>query len=417
MLIDRARIKVIGGKGGNGCCSFRREKYVPRGGPDGGDGGKGGDVFFFADHRLTSLLDVQFHAHWKGESGIHGGGGNRHGKCGEDTDIHVPPGTMVFDFETDEPIGDLTQQGQRLLAAKGGRGGKGNARFSSSTHQAPHFSEKGEPGEEREFRLELKMIADVGLVGLPNAGKSTFLAAATAARPKIADYPFTTLSPNLGVATLSGYRTITIADIPGIIEGAADGRGLGHDFLRHIERTRVLLFLIDLGDEEPLDTCGILEEELAQHSLAFADKPRIYVLNKADIPANRERFEVISREFDAPFLLSGATHEGVEPLLEHLWTLVERVRLEETLTPDVEVEREYIYEAPYEIERVPDGFRIEGKTLIRMVRMTDFDNDEAVRHLHGKLQRMGVIKALKRMGAQQGHNIYIDEVELEYEEE
>jgi len=415
VFVDSARIRVTGGRGGDGCCSFRREKYVPRGGPDGGDGGDGGDVFFEADARRQSLLDIQYHAHWRGESGVHGQGSRRHGKRGKPTVIAVPPGSLIYPLDSDVPVADLKEPGDRFLAAKGGRGGRGNARFASATQRLPRFAERGETGDEIEYRIELKIIAEVGLVGLPNAGKSTLLAAVSRAQPKVADYPFTTLSPNLGVATLSDYRTLTIADIPGIVEGAADGRGLGHDFLRHIERTRVLLLLIDLADPDPVATRDVLENELASFSDVFADRPRVVALNKADIPENRARYEELAPELDQPFLISGATGEGVDDLLERLWQRVDAARREEALGATEEPpEREYVFEAPYTIEPTADGYRVLGRSVERAVRMLDFDNDEAVRYFQGRLQRMGVLKALKRLGAQQGQTIHIGDIELEY---
>ncbi|MDZ4859545.1 MAG: GTPase ObgE [Candidatus Hydrogenedentes bacterium] len=414
MFIDRARVRVTGGAGGNGCRSFRREKYVPRGGPNGGDGGNGGSVFFVADPRYTSLLDLKYHAHWKGLSGAHGQGSDCHGKNGDDVLVYVPLGTIIKQLDNDSVVADLTEPGQRFVAARGGRGGRGNAKFATSTERAPQFAEFGEPGEDTEFLVELKVIAEVGLVGLPNAGKSTFLAAATAARPKIAAYPFTTLSPNLGVVPLSDFRTLTIADIPGIIEGAAEGKGLGHDFLRHIERTKVLLFLIDLGDEDPAETLRVLESELAQHSAVFATRPHVFALNKADVPENRERFDEVAKSFDSPWLISGATHEGIDKLLEHLWSIVEKLRKDEENAPKIPEFAEYAYQAPYTVERVEGGFRIDGKVAVRAVRMTNFDNDDAVRHLEKRLQKMGIFKALKRLGAEEGATIFIADAELEY---
>ncbi|MCP4641722.1 MAG: GTPase ObgE [bacterium] len=415
MFIDRARVRVTAGKGGRGCCSFRREKYVPRGGPSGGDGGDGGSVYIVADPRYASLLDVRYQSLRQADSGAHGLGSGCHGKCGDDLRIPVPPGTLVKDAKTEEVIADLTEEGQEFLAVRGGHGGKGNARFANSTRRAPRFAELGEPGEEGEFILELKLIAEVGLVGLPNAGKSTFLSVVTAATPKIADYPFTTLSPNLGVAQLSGYRTLTIADIPGIIEGAAEGKGLGHDFLRHIERTKVLLFLIDLGDDDPVQTRAVLEAELAEHSEELASRPKIFALTKADITENRERFDEVAQAFDQPFLLSALAHEGLDELMDHLWTTVDRVRKEEKGAVGFdEPQAEYTYEAPYTISKTRSGFRVEGKTLLRAARMTDFDNDEAVRHFQERLKRMGILKTLKRMGAERGQSIFIEDLELEY---
>lgn len=415
MFVDKAHIRVAAGGGGNGCCSFRREKYVPHGGPNGGDGGNGGNVLLVADSRISSLLDLRYRPSWKGQRGEHGQGSDCRGKDGEDTRIPVPPGTVVRDAETGELLCDLTREGATFLAARGGMGGKGNARFASATHQTPRFAERGEPGEEAQYLIELKLIAEVGLVGLPNAGKSTLLAAVTAATPKIADYPFTTLSPNLGVAPLSGHRTLTIADIPGIIEGAAEGKGLGHDFLRHIERTQVLLFLIDLGDEDPVATRAILEDELDQHSPVFAERPKVFALNKCDVPENRARFAEVAAAFGGAFLISGATREGLNPLLEHVWSLVDGLRVRGTEPVETSVERTYAFEAPYSIKRTKSGFRIDGKAVIRALQMTDFGNDEAVRHFHTKLQRMGVLKALKRMGAERGQTIYIGDMELEYQ--
>jgi GTP-binding protein len=357
---------------------------------------------------------MQMHSNWKGNRGAHGLGKDCHGKGGEDIYVSVPAGTVVRDRDSGELLADLSETDGLYLAAEGGRGGKGNARFLSNSNRAPRFAELGEPGTEGEFLLELKLIAEVGLVGLPNAGKSTLLSVISAAKPKIADYPFTTISPNLGVAMLSDHRTLTVADIPGIIEGAAEGKGMGHDFLRHIERTKLLLFLIDLGDEDPAHTCAILEEELDQHSEVFADRPRMYVLNKADVPENRERFEAVAAKLDKPLLLSGATKEGIDELLEAAWARVDQIRQEEAGVECTEPEREYAYEAPYTIKKTKASFRIEGKTVMRAVRMTDFQNEQAVRHLQHKLDKMGLFKALKRMGAHEGQSIFIGDVELEY---
>jgi GTPase len=417
MFVDRVRIRVTGGRGGNGCSSFRREKYVPRGGPNGGDGGNGGDVIIVADSRLASLLDLRYHPRWVGERGGHGQGKNRHGKKGLDTFIHVPPGTLVRDYATGEAISDLTEDGATFLAAAGGQGGKGNARFATSTNRAPRFCELGEPGEEAEYLIELKLIAEVGLVGLPNAGKSTFLASATSATPKVAGYPFTTLSPNLGVAFLSDHRSLTIADIPGIIEGAAEGKGLGHDFLRHIERTKVLLYIIDLGDDDPVRTREILDKELAQHSAAFSGRPKIVALNKADIAPHRARFEELKARFKEVFMISAATGEGVPALLEHLWQLADELRRQDKDTVESMPEKEYAYEPAFVIAETSEGFRVEGKRVLQAVQMTDFSNEFAVRRLQERLQHMGVFKALKRRGAEPGKAIQIGDIELEYHED
>ncbi len=416
MFVDRARINVTAGAGGNGCCSFRREKYVPHGGPSGGDGGDGGDVYLVATPRHNALNHLRYHATWKGNRGQHGQGSDMHGKNGKETPIEVPVGTVVRERDSGTVLCDLSQEGQRYLAARGGKGGRGNARFTSSTNRAPLFAEKGEPGEEVLLDLELKLIADVGIVGLPNAGKSTLLSRVSAATPKIADYPFTTISPNLGVVELSDYRTLTLADIPGISEGAAEGKGLGHDFLRHIERTKVLLFLIDPGDADPRETLRTLEDELAQHSDAFQRRPRVVAFNKADIPENCTSFEELKHEFDSPHLISAVTGEGVGELLEAVWQALDRYNREqhEDIAVGPSSEAEYRYEAPFTIEAEAEGFCIEGRKVVRAVRMTDFENEQAVHHLDRTLKKMGLYKALERMGAEDGQSIYIAGIELEY---
>lgn len=418
MFIDYVRVHITGGAGGNGCCSFRKEAYVPLGGPNGGDGGNGGDVCIVATSRLTTLMDLRYHSHWKGSRGVHGKGKDKHGRNGDVTEICVPCGTIVRDYATGEILCDLTEEGQRFLAMPGGKGGKGNARFATATQRAPKFAEMGEPGEVREFLFELKLIADVGFVGLPNAGKSTLLSAITAARPKIADYPFTTLHPNIGMATLSDHRVLSLADIPGIIEGAAEGRGLGHDFLRHIERTKVLVYLVDLGDGDPSATVATLQGELRSYSEPLAERPHVIIFNKADVTENRERYTAeIAKKFPKSLLISGVTGEGTQDMLETLWKMVDLVRTEAVAAAELEpeVEKEYTYEAPFQIEKVPSGFRIDGERVFRVVRMTDFANDEAVRHLQYVLTKMGLFKALKRLGAQAGHTIYIDDLEMDYQ--
>ena len=327
----------------------------------------------------------------------------------------MPLGTLVRDAETDEILADLTQEGQRFEGAAGGRGGRGNARFATSTNRAPRFAERGEPGDEASYVLELKLIAEVGLVGLPNAGKSTLLSHISAARPKVDAYPFTTLTPHLGVVTLPGLRTLTVADIPGIIEGAAEGKGLGHDFLRHIERTKVLLFLVDLGDEDPSDTLSVLGNELKSHSPAFEKRPKVVAFNKADIPENRSRFETLVQATPARFSFRAPRVTDCRDCLNGCGSWWSGVRLEDEAeeVPE-EPQRDYSYEAPFTIERTPSGFRIEGKTVLRAVRMTDFENEQAVEHLHMTLRRMGLFRALKRMGAKEGQTAAIGDIELEY---
>ncbi|HOK08611.1 MAG TPA: GTPase ObgE [Candidatus Hydrogenedens sp.] len=419
LFVDEVRIRLTAGSGGNGCISFRREKYIPRGGPDGGDGGNGGSIYFQATTKLHTLIDLKYHAHWIAERGEHGSGNNRHGKNGKDLIIPVPCGTIIRDWETGEILADLKKHEQTYLAVKGGKGGRGNARFTSSTYQTPRFAEKGEKGEEKEFLLELKLIADVGFVGLPNAGKSTLLSRITSAKPKIADYPFTTLNPNLGVVSLPGYRSITVADIPGIIEGASEGKGLGHDFLKHIERTRVLLFLVDIGDPDPKKTIDILENELEAYSPLFSEKPKVYVFNKLDIPENQERFKKIikKKRWNVPiFGISAVTGEGTKQLVEAMYKIVEEARDQEIEEPEP-IETRYVYEAPFKIFKDAGGFRIEGKRIIRVFQMTDFDNEEAVQYLQRVLSHMGLFRALKRFGAKDGDIIYIGDYDLTYSDE
>mgnify|MGYP001814562651 FL=1 len=335
MFVDRAVIQVLAGTGGSGAEAFRREKGVPRGGPAGGDGGKGGDVVLLADEQLTTLLDLTRQQHFKAERGQHGEGSNRTGRAGEDIEIRVPPGTVVRDADTAELLGEMMEGGQRLIVARGGRGGRGNARFATATHQAPRRWEPGEEGEERRIELELKLIADVGLVGQPNAGKSTLLAAISEAHPKIADYPFTTLTPNLGVVALPEFRSFVVADIPGIIEGAHEGRGLGLQFLRHIERTRTLAFLIPADAEGLQEEYDQLRQEVQNHSTELARIPHCVVITKMDLfPPDSSLPEILAPEAWEVFAISSVTRAGLPPLLEGLYaqshaTVKEEVTKEE----------------------------------------------------------------------------------------
>ncbi|MGH2450363.1 MAG: GTPase ObgE, partial [Candidatus Limnocylindria bacterium] len=314
MFLDRARVRVKAGDGGKGVISFRREAHVPRGGPDGGDGGHGGNVVLKVDEGLTTLSEFRFARTFSAPSGGSGSGSNRRGKSERDLVLRVPPGTVVTDLGTGERVGDLVAPEEELVVARGGRGGRGNARFVSSTRQVPRIAEDGEPGEEREVELELKLIADVGLVGLPNAGKSSLLAAMTRARPKIADYPFTTLTPNLGVAGLD-ERELVVADIPGLIEGAHRGAGLGEEFLRHVERTRVLVHVIDASRDDPLADVATIEAELAAYGRGLAERPRIHALNKIDLAEARAHLPALQERLADARPVSAATGEGVRELL------------------------------------------------------------------------------------------------------
>jgi len=320
VFVDRAKIQVKGGNGGSGCVSFRRERFVAKGGPDGGDGGKGGDVILVADSNLTTLLDFQYKPHFKAERAQHGKGANKHGKSGKNLTIKVPLGTVVKDVSTGEIIGDLVNNAEELVVAKGGRGGKGNARFVSSRNQAPRDWESGEFGEERTLELELKLIADVGLVGFPNAGKSTLISTISAARPKIADYPFTTLKPHLGIVKYRDYSSFVVADIPGIIEGAHIGKGLGHEFLRHIERTKVLVVLVDCTSKDILQEYLTLINELEKYSDQLAQRPRIAVLTKIDLVPN-EDFEGLDNSSEVKFIkISSVSGIGLSELKDEIWT-------------------------------------------------------------------------------------------------
>lgn len=335
MFIDQARIEVAGGAGGNGCVSFRREKYVPRGGPDGGPGGNGGSVVFVADPSLKALNSFRFRKRFVADRGRHGEGSGRNGRSGHDLVMKVPPGTVVIDEQDETVLADLVREGDRIEVARGGRGGRGNASFATSTHQAPRESEPGQPGEERLIRLELKLIADVGIIGFPNAGKSTLISRISAARPKIGDYPFTTLEPNLGVVDLGQYRTLVVADIPGLIEGAHSGQGLGMKFLRHVERTRVLIHLIDGAESsgrDPLHDFQVINAELGAFSTDLGAKPQLVVVNKIDALQDEEHLRALQAYCDAsdtPLLrISAVSGEGMKELLEATWTLVERVGAE-----------------------------------------------------------------------------------------
>ena len=332
MLIDHAITNVYAGDGGAGCLSFRREKYVPRGGPDGGDGGRGGDVVLIADAQLSTLLDYQYRQHYRARRGLHGSGKNKTGASGEDLVLKVPPGTTVKDADSGEVVGELLEPGDRCVVARGGRGGRGNAAFASATHQAPREHEPGRPGQERRIELELKLIADVGLVGQPNAGKSTLLAALSAAHPKIADYPFTTLEPHLGVVQLSAERSLVMADIPGIIEGAHEGKGLGLRFLRHIERTRTLAYLVPVDAEDPQTEYEILKRELAEYSDELIGKPHFVVFSKADlleIGEDGERIEppaIEAPDSEGTHIVSGVARTGLKELAEALWKTIQQTR-------------------------------------------------------------------------------------------
>lgn len=422
MFIDRAKIYVKGGDGGNGVVAFRREKYVPRGGPSGGDGGKGGDVVLMVDSGLSTLMDFKYKVHYKAERGEHGQGSNKVGRSARDLIIRVPPGTVVKDPETGDVLADLVENGQTFIAARGGRGGRGNARFASSIHRAPDFAEKGEPGEERWILLELKLIADVGLIGFPNAGKSTLLSRMTSARPKIADYPFTTLSPNLGVVDLGTGegRSFVVADIPGLIEGAHEGLGLGHEFLRHVERTRLLVHVIDAAglENDPIEGFHVINRELREYSLKLSQKPQLIAANKMDLPQARENYERIEAAFKKEGFevmpISGATGQGVKQLLLRIQQILSKM----PETVETEEIKEYTIreEEPFKISKGGQVFSVSGSLVERLVAMTDLENESAVKRLQRTFKKIGLDEALKKEGIKQGDSVKIGDVEFYYME-
>ncbi len=422
MFVDEAKVTVKGGDGGNGCVSLHREKYVPRGGPDGGSGGKGGDVVLEADGGLKTLLDFQFRRHHKAERGRHGEGSNRHGKKGAELVLRVPIGTVVTD-EDGHQLGDLLGDGERLIVAAGGVGGRGNAAFATPTRKAPMFAEKGEQAKELNVRFELKLLADVGLVGYPNAGKSTLISRVSAARPKIASYPFTTLAPNLGVVQVDDDQTFVLADIPGLIEGAHEGKGLGDRFLRHLERTAVLLHLVDLSGverEDPIEDYEKIRRELQGYGAELSDRPEIVVGTKIDLPGSLERAKRLnsycSERDVAFFAVSAVTGEGIKELLYAAGELVEATRSEEPERQDRPA-RVYRLEGEdhLEVERFSrHSWGVKGKKVERAISMTDFENGEAVDYLRRRLAKMGVEDALKKAGAQPGDDVAIGDMAFEY---
>ncbi len=421
LFFDEAKIFVQAGDGGNGCMSFRREKFVPHGGPDGGHGGNGGSVILVVDQHINTLLNIRKRPHFKAERGDHGQGSNKQGKTAPDLEIHVPRGTIARDADTGELIADLLHLEDRTVIARGGRGGRGNSAFATSTNQAPKWSEKGEPGQERAILLELKLIADVGIIGLPNAGKSTFLASITAAKPKIADYPFTTLAPNLGVAVVD-ERDIVLADIPGLIEGAHDGAGLGDKFLRHIERTRVLIHLLDGSVADPLTAFDTINRELAQYNPRLATKPQIVALNKIDLPDAQANWTRVQKSLNqravAVFAISAATGQNVRDLLRAAANQLAQMPVEpdEALAEEMPVIRPPEDENAFEILREDQAYRVRGIKVERVIAMTNFEQTEAIQRLHRVFKAMGVTQALEQAGVQSGDYVRIGEVELEWKD-
>ncbi|HET6379585.1 MAG TPA: GTPase ObgE [candidate division Zixibacteria bacterium] len=427
MFADHARIFVAAGAGGDGSASFRREAHVPRGGPDGGDGGDGGSVILEAAAGMTTLIEFQRHRHFRARPGGRGGGKRAHGRNGEDVVLRVPPGTVVreVDMERRQPgpfIGELLAPGERLVVARGGRGGRGNVHFATPTHRAPTHYQKGTPGEERWIELELKLIADIGLVGAPNAGKSTLLGALTAANPKVGDYPFTTTTPNLGVIVFDDDRSAVIADVPGLIEGASEGHGLGHAFLRHVERTRVLVAVVDGADEDPVAEWQAVEEELRLHDPALLKRPMPMVVTKLDLPQVKDRWPELRRALRAaghdPLGVSAHDGTGLDRLREVLAEALQRAESAAEARRETEeavrVHRFDPLDAGWQIVAEGDALRIRGRRIETAAARTDFENPESRDRFQRTLERLGIDAELRRRGAGPGTTVRIGRVELEW---
>lgn len=418
-FIDKSKIRVVSGRGGNGMVAWRREKYVDKGGPAGGDGGRGGDVYLVADENMSTLMDFKHKSVFKAEAGENGGIKNMHGRCAKDLFIKVPVGTVVKDIKNGNVIADLTEHEQQVLVAKGGRGGRGNARFATSQKRAPQFCEPGEPPIERELFLELKLIADVGLLGMPNAGKSTLISRISSAKPKIADYPFTTLIPNLGVVKKRSGDGYVVADIPGLIEGASEGVGLGHDFLRHVERCRFLVHLIDAAEENPFDNYEKINLELKKHSEHLANLYQIIALNKIDAVDDEKISELIDKfkkVSDNVFMISAVTGENLDKLTDFMGAKVDEIPKAETeIVVEEDLNAYNNDDSNYEIFKVAkDTFIVQGGKISRLAGVTDERNAEQVIRLQNILKAMGVFDVLSQKGIKDGDTIIIGHLEFAF---
>ncbi len=424
MFVDEITIKLIAGTGGDGCTSFRREKFVPMGGPDGGNGGKGGDIIFTVDKGLKTLIDLRYLKTIKGEKGNHGKGSNKYGANAEDVIIKVPMGTTITDLDTNLIIADLVHEDDKVIVAKGGRGGKGNKAFATHDNPAPKFSEKGEPGEIRLIKCELKVLADVGLVGLPSVGKSTLLSQISASKPKIAAYHFTTLSPNLGVVKLQDHRSFVMADLPGLIEGASEGVGLGDKFLRHAMRTRILCHIIDMSGSEgrnPIDDYKVIRDEITKYSDKLGNKEEIIVANKMDLDSSESNLESFKKAYPDKiiFPISAMNNTGVSALMEFIATKLEEIE-NENIYDNNELESHMIFEfreeKPYTITKEDNIWVIKGDKIEKLFNMTKFNEDEAVLRFARKLKSMGVEDELEKMGAKRGDEVQILDYIFEFKE-
>lgn len=423
MFVDEAIVDVLAGAGGNGCMAMRREKYVEMGGPFGGNGGHGADIIFEADEGLNTLLDLRYQKQIKGPRGENGMGKGMHGKSREAVVVRVPVGTVVTDLETGDVIADLTQNKEQAIIARGGRGGRGNMALATHSNPAPSICENGEPGEEKRVKVELKLLADVGLVGLPSVGKSTIISMISAAKPKIAEYHFTTLKPNLGVVRASRHRSFVVADLPGLIKGASLGEGLGDRFLKHIERTRVIAHVIDMGGYEmrdPYEDYITIQEELKNFKESLLKKPQIIIANKMDIEGAKERLEQFKQKVDLPiYEVSAAMNQGLDQVIEALADMLDHIQkqpLEESVKAKKHVVYKYEKEEPFTITKDNDTWVIRGKEIERYVRMMNFSSEEAYIHLSRKLRLLGIEDELRKRGAQDGDYVRILDFEFEYEE-
>lgn len=420
MFVDRVKVFVKGGDGGNGAVAFRREKYIPRGGPAGGDGGRGGDVVFVVDEGLSTLMDLRYQTHFKAKKGENGQGKGRHGSNASPLVVRVPPGTVVTDEQSGMRIADLTEYGEKAVVARGGRGGRGNMRFKTAANPSPEIAENGEPGEARWVICELKLLADVGLVGFPSVGKSTLLSVVSAAKPKIADYHFTTLSPNLGVVDVGDGRSFVLADLPGLIEGAHKGVGLGHQFLRHVERTRVIVHVVDIAGSEgrdPLSDWRQINEELKLYDETLLLRPQIVAANKMDLPGAEQNLASFQQKVDVPvYPISAVTGEGVQPLLYAVADLLDNLPRG---AREVKTNHQVFRAKPAEtftVRRENDVFVVEGEKVEKLVKMTNFSYQEAVDRLGRILKQMGVDDELRKKGIQVGDTVQIGDVAFEFVE-
>lgn len=420
MFYDKAKVYVKGGDGGNGAVAFRREKYVPLGGPSGGDGGRGGSIYFIADEGLRTLVDFRYQRHYKGNRGEHGQGKGMHGRNAEDTFVRVPVGTVIRDFDTGELLVDMTEDGQQAEIAAGGRGGRGNARFANATNKAPRISEKGEPGQERWVSLELKLLADVGLVGFPNAGKSTLISRISAAKPKIADYPFTTLVPNLGVVRMPDGDSFVVADIPGLIEGAHQGAGLGHEFLRHVERTRVLIHVVDMAGSEgrdPLEDFKAINKELEAYNPDLAHRPQVVAANKMDLAGateNLQRLKHALGEETEVFPISAVTGEGIEPLLFKVAGTLAVAEPPKPIARDAEKVTRVAAAPRFTVQKEEGVYIVAGKEIERHYAMTDFNNEDAIKRFLRIVKVMGIEDELRKQGAKNGDAVRIGDLVFDF---